>query len=215
MSSISESILEYIASAGAPVSIANIVKETEFSKAVVSRTLLGLVEGGKLIVSDSYERLSNGCSRKVKFYMIPASLGSDGNEQKIDVKAFVTQIRLLEQSMLDQYASFTVKTENELENTRRIELEASERTKKLYVDVITLMGVFISLFSIIVINIEAIQNAFSPQTCVWHSVVDLLLLNLPLVVSILVLLFGIRLLILRPIILKVNKKSSLEKVEDK
>ena len=78
---------------------------------------------------------------------------------------------------------------------KRIE-QVEKETSHIYSSLISIMGVFLAIFSLIIINANAIVGALS-QKSIGDAFLKLLVLNVPVVLCIIVLLLGIRFIILR------------------
>lgn len=127
---------------------------------------------------------------------IVANLISDGKVDKVgDGKSNYYQSHDSkrtpeEKSLNDKYAQLDAALTEKVER-------AEKETQHLYVNMISIMGVFVAIFSLIVINTNAIVGKLSQDESIGCTFLKLLVLNIPVLLCIIALLFGIRFIILR------------------
>lgn len=157
-----------------PVTTKDISLEMNLSFATTVNAMKQLVEAGKLVMltSDNPDE-----TKRVKYYSIFSEKTDKVMEQK-----FATL-----DSALAQQKDETDKRLNELETA----------TKSLYANMISIMGIFVAIFSLIVLNAEAIQHWLPTGMLFKDAFLKMLALNIPVVFAIIILLLAVRLIILR------------------
>ena len=157
-----------------PVTVKDISFEMNIPFETTYNAMKQLVESGKLTVITS----DNPDERKrVKYYSIISEKTDKIMEQK-----FATLDSALTQQKIE-----TDKRLNELENA----------TKSLYANMISIMGIFVAIFSLIVLNTEATKNWLPAETPFQDAVFKMMALNIPVVLAIIILLLAVRFIILR------------------
>lgn len=154
-----------------PVTASEIAQASGISSPAANNVLNRLVQQGIV------EVVKDGSGN---YFQIPITEKSK-EEANLDVKF----------ARLDE--GLTEKAEN---LNRRIE-QVEKETEHIYANMISIMGVFVAIFALIVINANAIVGTFSGEGSLTLTLMNLLVLNVPVAICIIALLFGIRLIILR------------------
>ena len=100
-----------------------------------------------------------------------------------------------ENALTQKYISLTEGLEEKYKKVDKRNQELEKRINSLYANILTLMGIFVALFALIVINVQAINTYVTSLDSVKEMFLFALLLNIPLVISIVVLLIVSRLVI--------------------
>lgn len=168
--SFEEKILKLMEIYDRPVTATEITKEFDTSRKYVYDGLAGLLEKGKIVkVPDK--------NNKYTYY----ALNTNSNHY--------------ENALSQKYISLTEGLE---EKYKKIEIrneELEKRINSLYANILTLMGIFVALFALIVVNVQAINTFVASLDSVKEMFLFALLLNIPLVISIVILLIVSRLVI--------------------
>ena len=154
-----------------PVSTNDISFSLDLSKATILNALKELVNQGRI------EIIYEGTGR---YYQILKGQKEDGIS-KLDERF----------AQLDDAL-----TEKNKKTVERIE-QAEKEISNIYANMISIMGVFVSIFSLIIINANAGSDIVSKAASMKEAIINLLILNLPVTICIIVLLLGIRWIILR------------------
>ncbi len=166
-----ENITEAVRLFNAPVSRRQIAEETKYSLATTSRALEKLVSQGVL------EKVGSG---NIRYYQISTSQKS---KEEINLETrFVELSEALDEKIV--------------RHDRRIE-RVEKETEHLYTNMISIMGVFVAIFALIVINANAIAGTISEDTKICDALLKLAVLNIPVVICIIALLIGVRFIILK------------------
>ena len=166
-----EKITETVRLFNAPVSMRQIAEATGYSLAITSRALAKLVSQGVL------ERVGSGNTR---YYQIRTAQKS---KEEIDLE---TRFVELSEALDEKIAR----------HDRRIE-RIEKETEHLYTNMISIMGVFVAIFALIVINANAVAGTISEDAKICDALLKLVVLNVPVVFCIIALLVGVRFIILR------------------
>lgn len=154
-----------------PASAREIAEATGLSNTAV------IVSLEKLINSGIIETVKSGTA--VYFQM--SSSGKSIQEKNLD-KRFVELDEALNEKII--------------KHAQRIE-RIEKETEHIYANMISIMGVFVAIFALIVINANAVAGTISQEKNICNALLKLIVLNLPVVICIIVLLVGIRFIILR------------------
>ena len=184
-------IFEFIAKSSRPVRLNEIAEATGYTQPAALVFVKRLISQGRIIEGQDYI-ITGQYRRAYKMY-------SAVKEQKGVPDALKEQYREFEKGMLQKYTEFSAEVHEEVKEIRQISQKANQVSKKLYADIITLMGIFVSIFSLVIINIQAIQGIIDSKN-VWSSLLRMLLINVPLLVTIIVLLISVRLIIINPLL---------------
>lgn len=173
LTDIERKVLQVMTIYNRPVTAREIADEMAISIATVKNVFRQLCEKGNIV---SYST-SKGTS---KFYTPTSSktgLDSILSQKYVDIAG------PLEKQFAD------IKAENE---------ELRKQIDRMYANILTIMGIFVALFALIVINIEAIGMFASNITDSTDLFWSLLKLNIPIIVTIVVLILLIKFLLYIP-----------------
>ena len=161
-----------------PVTASEISEAANLSRPTTLNALKILVENGRL------EVIANTARRYYRIREDNKTKEEDYLEEKF--------------ARLDSALNERIEQHNQriLRHEKRI-LQVEKNTSHFYGDMISIMGIFVAIFALIVINTNAIAGAFSAQNSLWENFLTLFVLNVPAVICILALLCGIRWIILR------------------
>ena len=154
-----------------PVTISEIAEASNLSRAVTMNALRALIDNGRIEVIRSENR---------PYYRI-----KDANKPKAEAD--------LEEKFAQLDSALNEKIGQISERIQRLEKE----TAHIYANLISIMGVFVAIFALIVINANAVAGTISQEEKICYALFKLIVLNLPVVACIIALLLGIRLIILR------------------
>ncbi|MCI5690162.1 MAG: hypothetical protein MR286_04640 [Clostridiales bacterium] len=76
-------------------------------------------------------------------------------------------------------------------------VQVEKETNHIYANMISIMGVFVAIFALIVINANAIVGTISEDAKICDALLKLVVLNVPVMFCIIALLVGVRFIILR------------------
>lgn len=171
LSDIEQKFLRAISLYNRPVTVSEIATELGISSATVSRRFQSLLQKGNIV-----EYTANGGKQR---YYTP-TLSKTGLDAVLSQK-----YADIAGSLEKQYAD--IKAEND--NLR-------QQIDKLYANILTLMGIFVSIFSLIIINVDAIGSFMMNVDNSDVLFRTLIKLNVPLVTAIVVLILLIKFLFL-------------------
>lgn len=154
-----------------PASVSEITEATGLSRPSVLSALNTLVKEGTL------EKVQSG---KTAYFQMSSAEKSD--EEKNLEKRFVELDEALNEKIT--------------KHDQRI-AQIEKETEHIYANMISIMGVFVAIFALIVINANTIAGTISQEEKICSALLKLIVLNLPVVVCIIALLIGIRFIILR------------------
>lgn len=169
-------VLHVIGLFNRPVTTREIAAEMNITMAQTVLIFKRLVEKGNLVVYSSEQG-------KTKYYAPAAS--------KSGLDAVLSQ----------KYADIAGALERQYNELKDRNDKLENRVEKLYANVITLMGIFVAIFALIVININAVEGYIEKMPDIKKAFEALILLNTPLVIAIVVLVLLIKFIIISP-----NKK---------
>ena len=173
LSSIERKVLQVITVFNRPVSAEEIAYEMGMPKDIVLKILENLVNKGNVVIYQS----------KIGDQTYYTPLSSKSGLDSVLSQKYADMAAGLEKKYLE------VRSENDI-------LKA--KIEQFYSNIITIMGVFIALFALIVINIEAIGMFVSDISDSSDLFWSLLKLNIPIIITIAVLLVLIKLLFRMP-----------------
>lgn len=166
-----QKVLQAIVIYNRPVTVQEIANELDMSLKTAHRVFKSLEEKGNIVA------YSSGGERH-RYYSVTNS--KTGLDELLSQK-YVDIAGALEKQYID------IKKENEY---------LREQIDKLYSNILTLMGIFVAIFALIVINVNAIGVFASTMKTSQELFVALIKLNIPLVVSIVLLVILIKILLL-------------------
>ena len=154
-----------------PASVNEISEAANLSRQSVLSALNTLVKDGTL------EKVQSGMT----VYFQTSSAGKSDAEKNLE-KRFVELDEALNEKIV--------------KHNRRIE-RIEKETEHIYANMISIMGVFVAIFALIVINANAIAGTISADTKICDALLKLAILNIPVVICIIALLIGVRFIILK------------------
>lgn len=173
LSELERKILEVITIYNRPVNTQEIAYELNISLHTVNNVFRKLVDKGNLVVYST----SNSRS---KYY------AAANNKEAID------------QTLSQKYVDMIEPLEKKFEEIKREQEKLNSQLHGVYAQVITLMGIFVAIFALIIINVNAIGEYARTITEFWELCKALVLLNIPLVISLTILTLLIKLIIKAP-----------------
>ncbi len=162
-------VLEVISIYNRPVTVREIAEEINMPQQEILRLFKHLLKKGNIVEYSS----EHGKQRYYSPTLSKTGLDAVLSQKYADFAG----------SLEKQYAE--VKAENE--NLR-------QQIEKMYANILTLMGIFVAIFSLIIINVDAIGSFITTADNSDALFLSLLKLNIPLVISIAVLLVLIKIL---------------------
>lgn len=171
LTEIEQKVFQVISLLNRPVTIREISKEMNIPLAVAREVFHSLEEKGNIVAYASEQA-------KSQYYTPTAS--KTGLDALLSQK-YVDMVGPLEKQYED------IKAENE---------NLKQQVNKLYANILTLMGIFVAIFSLIVINVNAIGTYVITISTSEELFGALVKLNIPLTVAIVVLVLLIRFVLL-------------------
>lgn len=191
MSETSARVIEYMELIGRPLTIYEIAEELGMTTAVVTRTLRNLLESGKV--------KKYGANNKRVYY---ASINvPQSDEIQLKTSELINELN-------QKYANLDSDLQSKSEILdKRIE-EVENNTKNIYLNIISIMAVFIAIFTLVISNVEMLKEYITSNDTICDVVMKMAVINIPLLVVIFFILLMIRFLILKPLKDKQPKKES-------
>lgn len=155
-------ILQVIVMYNRPVTIDEVSYELAISKHIANRHFSSLLKKGNLI------ELLPSNSRK-KYY------------------AAANSKEAIEQSLAQKYVDLIAPLEKKYEEIKVEQEKISEQLNGVYFQIITLMGIFVAIFALIIINVNAIGEFANEASNLLEVCKALAILNIPLVISLTIL----------------------------
>ena len=124
------------------------------------------------------------------------------NEKDNDSKNIEKLIDELNQKYVNLDSDLQLKNE---ELNRRIE-EVENNTKNIYLNIISIISVFIAIFTLIITNVQVLKDYIAVDDTVCNVSMKMAVINIPLLIVIFFVLLMIRNLILKPLKSKQRKK---------
>ena len=104
----------------------------------------------------------------------------------------------IEQTLAQKYVDLIEPLEQQFEEVKQEQEKLNSQLHGIYAQIITLMGIFVAIFALIIINVNAIGEFTSTIANPWELCKTLAILNIPLVISLTILTLLIRLVITPP-----------------
>lgn len=183
-----EQIKSVIENSGTPISKRDILLQAGCSAACLSKVLKELTGKQEIGTIDAKVTSPNGNSSSIEYYYIkkgsnPETIRNELDNADVQIKKTYANADLKINTMIDEHEEKIMATESKLNN--------------IYSNLISMMGIFVSIFSLIVINTNAILNWLPPCLDFKEAWLKMLALNIPVVIVIIILLVGIRFIILK------------------
>lgn len=189
MSELSEKILSVMKIYGRPVTISEISDELALTRATVVKIINTLVDSEKVKLYTT-----NG---KNIYYALVNESRSDGTQTK--TSELINELN-------QKYANLDSDLQSKSEILdKRIE-EVENNTKNIYLNIISIMAVFIAIFTLVISNVEMLKEYITSNDTMCDVVMKMAVINIPLLVVIFFILLMIRFLILKPLKDKQPKK---------
>ena len=151
-------ILQVIMMYNRPVTVREVADELAISFSKTSRLFYDLVEKGNLVVFSSSNHRS-------KYYAVSNS------KEAID------------KTLSQKYVDLIEPLEKKYEEIKLEQAKLTEQLNGVYVQLITLMGIFVAIFALIIINVSAIGEFANSIADPIDLCKTLAVLNIPLVIS--------------------------------
>ena len=174
-----EIILELLKSTTEPLNLMELSKVSELSHVTVMQSIKQLLKEDAIIEVGSH---LDDINRKRRYFIASENTHATHNDLA-NMKKMIATIVADSKSKYDDLEDQAKKTNVQL--------------SKIYINIIAILGVFVAIFSILVVNINFINN-FQMQS--WSSLFKMLgVINLSLVITLGALLFLIHLFVVRPL----------------
>ncbi len=201
-------IIDLLEKSTTPMSMREISDTLNLSMKTTHRILSELQETNKIdeILSDEVLANTAQVKRKVRFFTLVQN--NTNPEDKSTNLQYIKRIEPVERKI--EYIETELQNKlSEFEHQSKILQERSdslsEKLNHIYVNIISMMGVFIAIFAIIIINVNEISDIMKNTNFnVLENIKYLCMLSAPLVISIIALLGGVRLILISG--LKSSKK---------
>lgn len=189
MSELSEKILSVMKIYGRPVTIAEISDELAITRTVVLKVINSLVDSEKV-------KLYTTNGKNIYYALVSESKNDDS---QIKTSELINELN-------QKYANLDsdLQSKSELLD-KRIE-EVENNTKNIYLNIISIMAVFIAIFTLVISNVEMLKEYITSNDTICDVVMKIAVINIPLLVVIFFILLMIRFLILKPLKDKQPKK---------
>lgn len=195
MSDISKDILDLLESSGKPLSLSEIANNLCYSRSSLMITLKNMVDEKKI---QSYSAVTaKGDSYVNMNYYSKIDIAKDSSIHNIE-------------KLIDELNQKYVNLDSDLQSKneildKRIE-EVENNTKNIYLNIISIMAVFIAIFTLVISNVEVLKEYITANDTIGDVVMKMAVVNIPLLVVIFFILLMIRFLILKPLKHKQPKK---------
>lgn len=202
-------IIDTLRKANRPMSLVELSKYMCIPMSLINRILIELDNEGVIETLTGSEN-DDQYERKIRYFSLVKDVKLT-HDTSID--DFVNKYVSLSKEMNQQYVNFA---EDISHKTCDIENKVSAlelQTKNIYANLISIMGIFVALFSLIIINTEAISKFIPPNGQLHDIFLKLVILNIPIVLSIIILMLCIRYIILKPLFKNEKKNSAKNKNE--
>ena len=150
-----------------PVTVEEIAYEMGMDDAIIARLFDSLVKKDKLVIYSP----STG---------------------KIDYYAPYNSKSGLDAVLSQKYADLIGPLQEKYNQAETEQKRLKDQLNSLYANIITMMGVFVAIFALIIVNINGIGLIIQPESSIKDAIIKLLMLNIPLLISIIVLILGIK-----------------------
>lgn len=199
MSDISKDILDLLESSGKPLSLSEIASDLCYSKSTLIRTLKRMVDEKQI---QSYTAKTSKGNYYVDInYYAKTDVSNDCSTKDIG-------------KLIDELNQKYVNLDSDLQSKseildKRIE-EVENNTKNIYLNIISIIAVFIAIFTLITTNIQILGKYISVKDTLCDVAMKMAVINIPLVIVIFFVLLMIRCLILKPLKAAPKKKEPEE-----
>lgn len=173
LTDIEDKILQVVTKLNRPVTIQEVAYELGISVKIATQAFRNLVSNGDVIVFSPANSTN-------KYY---APLNSN---------------ETTDQMLAQKYVDLIEPLEKKFEQVKQEQEKLSSQLHGVYAQIITLMGIFVAIFALIIINVNAIGEFASTIADPWELCKALAILNIPLVISLVILTLLIRLVIKPP-----------------
>jgi predicted transcriptional regulator len=171
-------ILEWVKEANRPVSAKEISDALNITRASTIRALSILQKEGKVISSSGNETFKGGV-RQVSFYTVATTEDAINKVKQIEVNIAAEQQEKI--NMME---------------TRLKEVE--EKEKKFYSEIVSIMGVFVAIFALIITNVEILQESIVSKMSTCELAEKIIIIDGSMILSIMILLLMVRWIINTP-----------------
>ena len=195
MSDISKDVLDLLESSGKPLSLSEIANSLCYTKCSLNIALQKMVENKQIQSYTSMTAKGNNFVNMMYYSIL-------NNEKDNDSKNIEKLIDELNQKYVNLDSDLQLKNE---ELNRRIE-EVENNTKNIYLNIISIISVFIAIFTLIITNVQVLKDYIAVDDTVCNVSMKMAVINIPLLIVIFFVLLMIRNLILKPLKSKQRKK---------
>lgn len=158
LNELEQKILQVVMLYNRPVTVSEIANELAISQHRAALLFSSLVEKGNLVVFSS-------SNRRAKYYAVSNS------KEAID------------KELSQKYVDLIEPLEKKYEEIKLEQAKLTEQLNGVYVQLITLMGIFVVIFALIIINVSAIGEFANSIADPIELCKTLAVLNIPLVIS--------------------------------
>lgn len=190
MSNIEESIIKCMEVFDRPITANDIAQELNIHRNTAFYRLDKMVEKGMVTVLSGSPNIPDS-TKEIKYYTL-----SKSDEEIVKDKEFLKLYQTVNDIKDEIYEQKDKIAEEKEEIFKKIKTTEDD-VKNIYANIISIMSIFVAIFSLIIINTTAIYNGVLKVDSVCEIFKRLLILNIPLVVSIIVLLLAVKLILLR------------------
>ena len=173
-----------------PITANDIAQELNIHRNTAFYRLDKMVEKGMVTVLSGSPNMPDS-TKKIKYYTL-----SKSDEEIVKDKEFLKLYQTVNDIKNEIYEQKDKIAEEKEEIFKKIKTTEDD-VKNIYANIISIMSIFVAIFSLIIINTTAIYNGVLKVDSVCEIFKRLLILNIPLVVSIIVLLLAVKLILLR------------------
>lgn len=195
MSDISKDILDLLESSGKPLSLSEIASDLFYSRSNLFITLKKMVD-----------------EKQIQSYTAKTAKGNINYYAKTGAvnEASTKNIEILIDELNQKYVNLDSDLQSKSEILdKRIE-EVENNTKNIYLNIISIMAVFIAIFTLVISNVEVLKEYITTNDTICDVVMKMAVINIPLVIVIFFVLLMIRCLILKPLKAAPKKKEPEE-----
>ena len=172
-----ETILEYLRTQGIPMTVRRISQDLELTRISTYQELEKLVKEQELsrIVPIS---TNPDYDDDEKYYTIKSQPQDASSPSNTSTEASAIE------SLNQRFATLDYGLKESIKQISAENRTLKQQLKSIYSNILTLMGIFVAIFALIITNVSAVASIIDPLASPTNNLLSVLILNVPLVFSI-------------------------------
>ncbi len=172
-----ETILEYLRTQGIPMTVRRISQDLELTRISTYQELEKLVKEQELsrIVPIS---TNPDYDYDEKYYTIKSQPQDASSPSNTSTEASAIE------SLNQRFATLDYGLKESIKQISAENRTLKQQLKSIYSNILTLMGIFVAIFALIITNVSAVASIIDPLASPTNNLLSVLILNVPLVFSI-------------------------------